>query len=116
LPCPFYKMDMCSAVKDPKLAKLYTSRQRCMYEYKSCSIYTANQDRIPAQGNVDQKSSLYAEVDGASPQVEVDCEFFSNGECRVMHRLLMRFEALRCAQYSHTCPLRERALRTRAGQ
>jgi hypothetical protein len=113
LPCPFYKMDMCSAVKDLRLAKLYTSRQRCMYEFKSCSIFAANSDRAPSEEVVDHKMESYTSQEQPSLNIEVDCEFFGDGECRVMHRKLMQFEIQRCAQYSHTCPLRERALRTR---
>ncbi|MEM0120109.1 MAG: hypothetical protein QW688_01550 [Thermoprotei archaeon] len=86
-----------------------------MYEYKSCSIFASNADRVPME-KTEQRVELYTQkpqssnVDQSS-NVNVDCEFFVDGECRVMHRKLMQFEVHRCAQYSHLCPLREKALK-----
>lgn len=115
MPCPFYKMDMCGAVKDPRQARLFTSRQRCMYEYKTCSIYMANQDKVQ-QPEDKPKQDIQTYTVGDKPvSVAVDCEFYLEGECRVMHRKLLMFEINRCANYSNTCPLRERALRMRMG-
>lgn len=106
-------MDMCGAVKDPRLARLYTSKQRCMYEYTSCSIYVANREKAPEQ-KTERPVETNLATQSAPSGITVDCEFYVEGECHVMHRKLLEFEIKRCANYSQTCPLRERALRMRA--
>lgn len=113
MPCPFYNMDMCGAVADPKLAKLYTSRQRCMYEYGSCSIYLANRDRVRRIEDRAGFSAANPNLDGKNLNIVVECEFYSEGVCRVLRRQLTIFEAKRCASHYQTCPIRERALRNR---
>ena len=141
MPCPFYKMDLCNAIKDVRLARLYTSRQRCMFEYSSCSIYIAQGDRgrqtVAAQqdggqpltrgagsnasqttlggdhaaGSQPAPQPQAAEAVDALEALEVECEFFYSGSCRAMGRRLTRYEAQRCSEHYEICPIREKALR-----
>jgi hypothetical protein len=107
-------MDMCNAVKDTKLAKLYTSKQRCMFEFNSCTIYLTNREKIVAGRSgtsLVPQTSDFQPAQGQLASYDVDCEFYSNFICNVLHRRLTGYEAARCSQFSHTCPLRERALR-----
>lgn len=75
----------------------------------------ANQEKVQhAEDKVEQPVETYTVAD-RPVNIAVDCEFYSDGECRVMHRKLLMFEINRCANYSQTCPLRERALKMRMG-
>jgi hypothetical protein len=106
-------MDMCGAEKDPKLARLYTSRQRCMFDFRVCSIYLANRSRAPSTAleNSRQTSEVHEPRQlPSSTKIVVDCEFYLDSSCDVMHRRLTIHEELLCSKYSQTCPLRERAL------
>ncbi|MEM3857316.1 MAG: hypothetical protein QXI37_02270 [Thermoprotei archaeon] len=115
-------MDMCNAVKDLRLAKLYTSRQRCMFEFSTCTIYVAHggssvqaQKEInPVQTGIQQASAVPdapTQVHADYATVEVECEFFSADMCTVLERKLTNAEILRCSRHYDVCPFRERALK-----
>jgi hypothetical protein len=109
-------MDMCNAVRDAKLAKLYTSRQRCMFEFNNCTIYLANREKIVVAKADANRALEFNDFQVCQEQMDaydVDCEFYSNSLCNVLHRRLTFYEVVRCSQFSDTCPLREKALRWR---
>ncbi|PSN84018.1 hypothetical protein B9P99_04490 [Candidatus Marsarchaeota G1 archaeon OSP_B] len=97
-------MDMCSAIKDPKLAKLYTSRNRCMFEFEQCVIYNSNKTLVSTKKLEELVTPSF------ESSIEVGCEYYSQGSCLVLRRILMPTEVARCSQFYSTCPLRLKAM------
>ncbi len=122
MPCPWYTYGMCTSPKLDMPTDAVTSPERCLDDarYRTCPYYVEPSGSREAQSQSSstkrrQSFKVYAPIHALLSNISIGCPFaevmvLENGirvaYCKILDRLLTRFEAELCAKHWKDCPYR----------
>ncbi|MGC8614964.1 MAG: hypothetical protein ACP5GO_05390 [Thermoprotei archaeon] len=111
LPCPYYKNGMCTAVRDPSMARAVVMPYRCKSDYEKCEIYKKEEARH--SGSQRARRQDRGRVRGLMVFVEASltddpparCHYYDAGFCRLYNRFIPEQYRELCTD-AEKCPLK----------
>jgi len=116
MPCPWYHHGVCTSPKLPEPSDAVVNVARCASdrEYRSCAYYS-EASQIPQRLSRRERLKVYTPIHALPSTISIQCSEavitkLESGiviaYCRVLDRVLTKFEAELCSKYWRECPYR----------